>query len=403
MNASLENLRGIGRLSTDAVVGVVDLVEAMHRTLSPAQALLGQPGEEHTRGIAAVVYKSIRGISRLSGGALDAALGAASSLLALIPDASATRSPLQEAARSVVNGVLGDHLVDSANPLAITMRLYAHAGDIPSPPGDKLAVFVHGLCLDDLHWQAQDCDYGAALARDLGYTPLYLHYNSGRHISVNGREFAEQLESLMQARRAPLKELVLIGHSMGGLVIRSACHHGALAGHAWRRQAGKAFFLGTPHHGAPLERNGAWIDALLGSNAIVAPFARLGKIRSAGITDLRHGNLVDADWQGRDRSSRADTRVATPLPDDVACHAIAATTGSRAGSLADRLLGDGLVPLASALGQHADAQRALRFSPSRQWIGYRMNHMNLLGRVEVYERIRQWLETPDQVKASKKL
>jgi len=394
MNASLENLRGVGRLSTDAVVGVVDLVEALHRRLSPAQALLGQVGEERTRGIAAVVYKGIRGISRLSGGALDVVLGAASSLLALIPDASATRSPLQEAARSVLNGVLGDHLADSANPLAITMRLRMHGGDIPSSSlssDDKLAVFVHGLCLNDRHWQAQDCDYGAALARDLGYTPLYLHYNSGRHTSVNGREFAEQLESLMQARRTPLKDLVLIGHSMGGLVIRSACDYGAHARHSWRPQASKAFFLGTPHHGAPLERSGAWIDALLDSNPLIAPFARLGKIRSAGITDLRHGNLVDADWQGRDRFARADTRVATPLPEGIVCHAVAATTGARSGSLADRLLGDGLVPLASALGRHADAQRALRFSPSRQWIGYRMNHMDLLGRVEVYERIRRWL------------
>lgn len=385
----------MGRLSTDAVVGIVDLVEAMHRTLSPVQAVLGQPDKERTHGIAAVVYKSMRGISRLSGGALDVALRAASSLFSLIPDASTTRSPLQEAARSVLNGVLGDHLADSANPLAITMRLHAHAGDIPTPPplpGDRLAVFVHGLCMNDLHWQAQDCDYGAALARSLGYTPLYLHYNSGRHISVNGREFAGQLESLMQARRTPLKQLVLIGHSMGGLVIRSACRYGELAGHSWRRQAGKAFFLGTPHHGAPLERSGAWIDALLGGNPVVAPFARLGKIRSAGITDLRHGNLVDADWQGRDRFARADTRVATPLPDGIACHAIAATTGARAGSLADRLLGDGLVPLASALGRHADAQRALRFPAARQWIGYRMNHMDLLGRVEVCERIRRWLD-----------
>ena len=183
MNPSLQNLRGIGRLSTDAVIGGVDLVEAMHRAVSPAQALLGQAGEERTRGLAAVVYKSIRGISRLSGGAVDIVLGAASALLAQIPGRPNTYSPLQEATRSALNGALGDHLADSANPLAITMRLHAHGRDAspPSaaPSGDKLAVFVHGLCLNDLHWQTQDCDYGTALARDLGYTPLYLHYNSG--------------------------------------------------------------------------------------------------------------------------------------------------------------------------------------------------------------------------------
>ena len=254
MNASLQNLRGVSRLSTDAVIGVVDLVEALHRRLSPAQVLLGQAGEERTHGIAALVYKSIRGISRLSGGALDAALGAASGLLALIPDASTARSPLQEAARAVLNGVLGDHLADSANPLAITMRLHVHAGDIPSsspPSDDKLAVFVHGLCLNDLHWQAQDCDYGAALARDLGYTPLYLHYNSGLHISVNGREFADQLESLVQARRTQLKELVLIGHSMGGpsfAVPANTAHKRATRGGDRRAKRSSSAHRITAHH-----------------------------------------------------------------------------------------------------------------------------------------------------------
>lgn len=399
MNPSVENLRGAGRLSTDAIIGVVDLVEAMHRTLSPAQILLGRAGEQRTHGITSIVYKSIRGISRLSGVALDTVLGTASALLGTIHDQPATRSPRHEAVRSALNGVLGDHLADTANPLAIDMRLHLHArttATSSASSGDKLVVFVHGLCLNDLHWQARDCDYGAALARDCGYTPLYLHYNSGRHISGNGRQFAEQLESLMQARHAPLKELVLIGHSMGGLVIRSACHYGELAGHSWRRQACKAFFLGTPHHGAPLERSGAWIEALLDRNPLLAPFARLGKIRSAGITDLRHGNLVDEDWQDRDRAARSDTRTTMPLPEGVVCHAIAATTGTRTGSLADRLFGDGLVPLASALGEHADARRALHFAPTRRWIAHRMNHMDLLGHVAVYEQIKHWLSESRQ-------
>jgi hypothetical protein len=131
---------------------------------------------------------------------------------------------------------------------------------------------------------------------------------------------------------------------------------------------------------------------LLGISRYTAPFARLGKVRSAGITDLRYGNLVDEDWEGRDRFERSgDVRRAVPLPNDVACFTIAATTGKQAGDLSDRLLGDGIVPLASALGRHGDPRLALTVPESRQWIGYGMNHLDLLSRREVYARINGWL------------
>jgi pimeloyl-ACP methyl ester carboxylesterase len=298
--------------------------------------------------------------------------------------------------------VLGDYLVASNNPLAITMRL--RRGGMPLPNerlplaaaipdvGGKLVVLLHGLCMNDLQWKRKGHDHGAALAHDLAYTPVYLHYNSGLHISTNGRAFAELLETLVQLWPVPLTDLVLIGHSMGGLVARSACHYGALARHGWLRHVVKLVFVGTPHHGAPLERGGNWMDMLLGSNAYSAPLARLGKIRSAGITDLRFGNLVDEDWKKRDRFKRSgDLRVAVPLPEGVACYAIAATTGKKAGDLSDRLIGDGIVPLESALGHHANPRLALTFNESRQWVAYGVNHLDLLNRPEVYARIKGWL------------
>jgi hypothetical protein len=120
--------------------------------------------------------------------------------------------------------------------------------------------------------------------------------------------------------------------------------------------------------------------------------ARLGKIRSAGITDLRFGNLVDEDWNKRDRFARSgDRRVAVPLPEGVACFAIAATTGKTAGDLSGRLLGDGIVPLASALGHHANPRLALQFDESRKWVAYGTNHLDLLSRTEVYAQIKRWL------------
>lgn len=125
------------------------------------------------------------------------------------------------------------------------------------------------------------------------------------------------LEALLHAWPVPLSELVIIGHSMGGLVARSACHFGAVAHHDWLRRLDKLVFLGTSHHGAPLERGGNSVDMLLGISRYTAPFARLGKVRSAGITDPRHGNLVDRDWRGRDRIARSgDVRRAVPVPPD---------------------------------------------------------------------------------------
>jgi hypothetical protein len=175
-------------------------------------------------------------------------------------------------------------------------------------------------------------------------------------------------------------------------VARSACHYGALARHDWLRHLDKLVFVGTPHHGAPLERGGNWVDMLLGSNAYSAPLARLGKIRSAGITDLRFGNLVDEDWNQRDRfEPSGDLRVAVPLPEGVACYAIAATTGTMVGDLSDRLIGDGIVPLASALGRHTNSKLALTFDESRQWVAYGTNHLDLLSRPEVYSQIKRWL------------
>jgi pimeloyl-ACP methyl ester carboxylesterase len=192
------------------------------------------------------------------------------------------------------------------------------------------------------------------------------------------------------------QELVLIGHSLGGLVVRSACHYGALARHEWRQRLDKLIFVGPPHHGAPFERGGDWVDMPLGSTPYTAPLACLGKIRSAAITDLRFGNLLDEDWEQRDRFERSgDLRVTVPLPEGVACYAIAATLDKRAGARRDLLIGDGIVPLASALGRDANPELALTFDESRQWVAYDVNHLDLLSRPKVYARIRQWLAAPD--------
>jgi hypothetical protein len=179
---------------------------------------------------------------------------------------------------------------------------------------------------------------------------------------------------------------------MGGLVTRSACQHAALAQQQWPRHLRKIVFLGTPHHGAPLERHGHGLQRLVGSSSYTAPLARLGMIRSAGITDLRHGSVLDQDWHKQDRFGQPhDTRQPLPLPQGVACYAVAASNGKRHGDLADTWLGDGLVPMDSALGRHAEARHTLAFDPAHQSLHYATSHWDLLDKPAVYEQIRHWL------------
>ena len=392
------DLRGFSQLTVDAIVGLTDLIEALHHNISQTPGVLGAPVQGQTKGITGLVYRSIRGVTGLVGSGLDVLLA---QLVPLLGDRSSSAG--LEAVLAALNGVLGDYLATSNNPLAIPMRvrregrplkLEKHAlSEALVRPTGKLLVLAHGLCLNDLQWNRKEHDHGAALARDLGYTPVYLHYNSGRHISTNGREFASLMQLLVGEWPVPLDELAIIGHSMGGLVTRTACHYARLAEHDWVAQLGAVVFLGTPHHGAPLERGGTWVNLILGASPYTAPFARLAKIRSAGITDLRYGNLLDEDRGEQERFANAgDLRQAVPLPEGTACYAMAAILGKDAGDLSGRILGDGLVPLDSALGRHGDPAKTLLIPESRQWVVQGINHLDLLSEPQVYERIRQWLE-----------
>ncbi|MFT3957302.1 MAG: alpha/beta hydrolase [Piscinibacter sp.] len=390
------DLRGAARLATDATAGLTSLVEAMHERIA---RLPGSSAtlDGRTGGISGLVYQTIRGVTRVAGGSLEALLGWLGPALGRYDDGRE-----RDAIVAALNGVLGDYLVASGNPLATTMELRHGGAALPlerealaaalPAAGGRLLVLVHGLCMNDQQWQRDGHDHGAALARELGWTPVYLRYNSGLHISINGQAFAQLMQSLVAAWPQPLQRLAIVGHSMGGLVARSALHHAVQSQRPWAEQLGDLVFLGTPHHGAPLERAGHWVDLVLGATPYAAPFARLGRVRSAGITDLRHGLLLDEDWVGRDRFARGgDRRQPVPLPEGVRCCAVAASLGAQGGTISEKLLGDGLVPLDSALGRHADPSRTLAFAPERQWVGYGMNHLDLLSSAEVYARLKEWL------------
>ncbi len=391
------DLRALARLAVTATTGVTDAVEAMHQTIASGPSLLGKPLSRPVRALIPLAYGPVRGVTRLVGAVLDRVLAQLDPLLG-----ESAHGAERDAIVAVLNGAFGDYLVDAANPLAIEMRLRSDSVDLPLEPGallaslpaatPKLLVLVHGSSMSDHGWNRGGHDHGAALARDLGYTPVYVRYNSGLHVSTSGRALSGQLEALVKAWPVPLEEVSLLGHSMGGLVARSACHAASREGHTWPRSLLRLVCLGSPHHGSPLERGGDLIGELLGVSEYSAPLARLAQIRSAGVTDLRYGNVLDEDWVDRGRfGGSRDVRRGLPLPVGVACFAVAGTrTQANANATAGKLLGDGLVPVDSALGRHERPELTLAFPPERQWVALGTGHVELLSSRAVYEKLREW-------------
>jgi hypothetical protein len=414
------DLRGVAQLATLATTGVTRIAEDLTHAVWRSTGLggvgrAGAPGKN--TGITGWVFTAIYGVTALAGKSADLLLEKLLPLLQMVETTPAESHP-REAVLAALNGVLGDHLAETRNPLATPMRLRCGGQVLDCSPScprapltipdatGKVLLLVHGLCMNDLQWDTRQADgsrldHGVALAAALGYTPVYLRYNSGLHTSTNGRELAQQLQQLAARWPVPLSHIHVVAHSMGGLVVRSALHMAhadPAAGSLWLPYVKKVVFLGTPHEGAPLEKAGNWIDVLLGSTPFTKPFARLGQLRSAGITDLRYGHIADADWQGHDRFLRKpDRRQYIPLPAGIAFFAVAATVASARSPLSERTVGDGLVPLASALGRHAETGRSLQFAKGAQWIVYATHHMGLLSSKAVQRKLQTWLAgEPDE-------
>lgn len=402
-------IQGAGRLAIKAVAEVTSLVESLHHTILRVAAPLSPAETRPAPGLTGFVYRRIQGMNQWVGRALDPLLGSLDQALH-----AKSALPMADAIRAALNGVMGDYLQASDNPLALPMTLSALQADHSLSPADeyaqlsgaqnKVVIFVHGLCMAADAWQrtaeeasssADEKDLPSLFANELGHSCLMLNYNSGLHISENGRLLSQQLDQLLTQWPVTIDELVLVGHSMGGLVCRSACLQAEATHQPWRSKLRSMVFLGSPHHGAPLERAGQWVDALLGRTAYTAPFARLGKLRSAGITDLRFGNLLDADRPDPDRfGSATDVRTITQLPPDVRCFAIAGLSGVRPGLVRGSLSGDGLVPVPSALGRHDDPRRSLDIPTQRQALIRHCHHLRLLQDARVVAQIRHWLAPP---------
>jgi len=306
-----------------------------------------------------------------------------------------------DGALAVLNGAIGNYLartnnalatemafIDRGAPLTIDRAELARALPDASP---RVVVLVHGLMCTETIWEIEGGgDYGALLARDLGSTPLYLRYNSGLAIADNGEALSRLLEALVAAYPVAIEQIDFIGFSMGGLVVRSACHAASVANHGWLARVRRAFYLGTPHLGAPSERVGRVVAKVLG--AVPDPYTRLvadlANLRSDGVQDLG-----DADLRHEDRARRVarialrDPSHPVPLLPPIRHYLVASTLYADPWLAA--LFGDSVVPVRSATdGARLDVEAALR--PSNIQVLRGIVHLDLPRRLEVYDRIRAW-------------
>jgi len=401
MPNSIQSVGGATQLALDCAGGLLRAVEKMHATIA-ARPVTWTPLANISRRAPGAGAHQTYALLKIIHGALSESIVRGFRSVAMLPSFAPAEDTGSINSAAILNGICGDHLEATQNPLAIRMSLRTLDGPIELTPqgiavayarvSPHIAVWVHGLCLSEQHWIRNSCDpMGARLQEDLGMTSAYVRYNAGRHISTNGRELSDQLERMIEAWPVPVESLTLIGHSMGGLVIRSAGWYGDHDGCVWRDKLRNVVCLGAPHHGSPLEKGGDLITRALQKSPYVDPLA-FGQARSAGIKDLGHGNLIDEDWQHGDAgSARVDARTPVPLLAGVNYYFAAATVGRKENGIMGQVLGDLLVRTASATGAHADKRKHIAIPPENCHVFRNMNHFDLLGDPQVYERLVRWL------------
>jgi pimeloyl-ACP methyl ester carboxylesterase len=374
-----EEAKALGRLAGQAAIRPVvlarDLQAAVERRTFGMLGVLGAPVRVIQQGISAAVYRSVAAAVRTPIGA-----GAA----ALLEGAP----PAPPLALGALNGAIGDRLAREYEDVAIEMTLHRSGDEATS----RIAVFVHGLCETEEAWRLfRRPSYGDLLREELGYTPLYVRYNTGLHISDNGRRLAALLDELVQDWPVQVESIALVGHSMGGLVVRSACHYGEAGGHGWVEPLRHVFCLGAPHLGAPLEKAANVAGWALGRLPESKPFADAINLRSVGIKDLRYGSCVEEDWLDHDPDELLRDRCGdVPFLPQAAYFYIGATLARRAEDRIGSLVGDLLVRLPSASGSGKTRRIPFEIDNGLHLGG--LNHFHLLNHPRVYEQIRLWLE-----------
>jgi len=381
-------IRGSTQLVFDCVSGITTAAESMHRHIAgTSTAWLN--GISDFRPLKEIRNPTAYAVVRTASDVLNKGV---TKSLAHVHNHSDIRSLDSSELRwvAVLNGICGDHLEDRGNVLAIPMELTQSS--VASP---HIVVMVHGLCLAEDSWQRdENPGIGAQLKQELGMTPVYLRYNTGRRISSNGKELSRRLDDLLADWPVPVESLSLVGYSMGGLVIRSACAYADSEQRSWLKPLKRILFLGAPHHGSPVEKAGHFVDKAMRSVKYVEPLA-FGRKRSAGIKDLRHGNLLDEDWDRPvGEKPSLDTRRVVPLLPSVDYYFIAASIGRHDKDPMGHIFGDLLVRVGSALGTGSNSPGDLEVREENCRVFQEKTHFDLVNDDRVQKQVIEWFRGP---------
>lgn len=382
---------GYSHAAKSAVQETTQCVQEMHAAIAGRSfgllrrmPLLAGPArivESAHDAIAAGVYAAIR---HGAGGLLDAAASVERQVVERRPAPVPGR--LASALHSALNAAFGDHLAAAGNRLAIEMAIHVRGMPVALDPaalrgafpdgGARLCLFIHGLACDERCWEAADaareCDFGRRLQAEFAYTPLYLRYNTGLPIADNGARLALLCEALLRAWPRAVDELVIVGHSMGGLVALAACEQATAAGLRWPSATRMLICLGSPNLGSPLERLGQLFTSALAVSNVTAPLARIAATRSQGIKDLRRG-------PGPARAPAAHPAIAFRF--------LGASLAADSAHPLGEWFGDGLVTPGSATAHGIGGDvRSARLGD--------IGHMALLNDARVYRQLREWLAAP---------
>lgn len=356
--AWVDRVYGVGRLAT--------------RAQSPSF------GERAHRGIASAVYAGVGGGLRLASTGLDrvAATGRGPHL---------ESTPEGRFVSSAVNGLIGDRLLRERPQMAIPMAVRHAGADVdPTPAGlgaafpeasGRLVVFLHGLCENESYWQRHRDRTGTTYAEELagrGWTPLMLRANTGLPLRENGAALTGLMQQVVEAWPVPVERIALVGHSMGGLVIRAAGAVTADVEEPWSSKVSDVVTLGTPHLGAPIAWGIGHGSRGLGVLPETAAFGRLLDWRSAGVHDLVAGLTEDVP----------------PLP-HARYRLVAATLTESQRHPVGHLVGDLLVRPGSAYGRDRRG-RSLFPDADVLHVG-RTDHFGLLNHPQVHTALLEWL------------
>lgn len=310
--------------------------------------------------------------------------------------------------RSILNGVIGDYLVREKNPLAIDMAFYHQnraltlddtlANQLEKKLSNKIVVLVHGLTNLESVWdmppteKGQD-NYGTRIENEFGHTPFYLRYNTGLSILENGRQFNALLDNLVEVYPINIDEIVLVGFSMGGLLLRGAQKYGLDANHTWLAKLQQCFYIGTPHEGSPLEKFGS-----LASSAVrmmpkeyISLWADWIDIRSEGIKDLKTGLMNLSTPRQASETVEAESLTCVSFHADAQHYFVSGSISEN--KLLNSAVGDSLVHQTSAKPKSAPKN-----SIHQHFEG--IPHIPLAHSDDVYSQLKAWF---DESKTNTKL